>query len=35
MVGNTKSFDIVIVPPITECKSDDTLESLDEEVDQQ
>ena len=35
MVDNTKRFYSVIVPLITECKSDDTLESLYEEVDQQ
>lgn len=34
MVVNTKRFDIFIVPLITECKSDDTLVSLYEEVDQ-
>jgi hypothetical protein len=34
MVVNTKRFDVFIVPLITERKSDDTLESLYEEVDQ-
>ena len=35
LVGNTKRlFDIVIVPVVIECKSDDTLESLYVEIEQ-
>jgi hypothetical protein len=34
MVGNTPRFDIGIVPQITDCNSDDTVESLYEEIEQ-